>query len=370
MPNKRKIPFVNLKKAHKNIAKDIEKTTKKIFRKGVFILGEQVSLFEKEFASYLNVPYAIGVASGTDAITLALKALNIQKGQEVLLPVNSYPTAFAVAASGARLRLLDVHPNTFTMHPEKIESSITSSTKAIMVVHLYGQPAHLEPILKIAKKHKLYVIEDAAQAHGASYKGKKVGTFGDIGCFSFYPTKNLGAYGDGGMVVTHNKRIAAIVRELRMYGERKRYDSKRLGINSRLDELQAGILRVKLKKLDFYNSMRRKVAKQYIDGLSETGLFMPPYAKDLGHVYYLFVVRTKRRKKLMEFLAKNGVETAIHFPLLIHQVFAFKHLGYKKGDFPNAEEVSSEILSLPCYPELTGGDVTYVSRLVKKFLTV
>lgn len=362
---KKTIPFTNLVD---NLTDEVDEAIRKVLKKGRFILGEQVALFEKEFSSYLGVPFGVGVASGTDALILALRAIGITKGDEVIVPANSYPTAFAVAAAHGRARLVDINPDTFNIDEAQIEKVITRATKAIVVVHLYGQSADLEPILKIAKKHKLSVIEDCAQAHGALYKGKKVGTFGDIGCFSFYPTKNLGGIGDGGMVVTNKVKIAETVLSLRMYGEKARYKSNLLSTHSRLDEVQAAVLRVKLKKLDVQNKLRQDIAKAYEKHLIGTAVILPRLHPLAKHVYHLFVIRTKKRNKLQNFLHKNHVETAVHFPLPIHLVKPFLHLGYKKGDFPIAEKAALEILSLPCYPELKRTHVKHIATLVKRFL--
>lgn len=363
----RKIPFNNFKKKYQNQKRQIDQAMLRVLQRGIFILGQEVRSFEKEFASYLGVKYAIGVASGTDAITLSLKALGVGQNDEVIIPANSYPTAFAVAASGASIRLVDVDSLSLTIDPLEIERAITKNTRAIIPVHLYGRAANLLPVMKIAKKHKLFVLEDAAQAHGAQYNGKRVGTIGHIGCFSFYPTKNLGALGDGGMIVTNSKQLAETLRQLRMYGEKSRYQSERLGVNSRLDELHACVLRVKLKKLDEQNQLRFKIAELYRKNLQGLDILLPQSDRE-NHVYHLFVIRTKKRDQLMHSLKKNGVETGIHFPLPIHLVGSFENLPYKKGDFPNSERTAEEILSLPCYPELTYNEVIGVCNLIKKFL--
>ncbi len=367
MSYKIKIPMVNLSKNYQGLQKEIDQSVSKIFRKGQFILGENVSLFEKEFSRYLGVKYAIGVASGTDALILALKSLGINSQDEVIVPANSYPTALAVA-SVATPKLVDIDPRTLNMDISKIEKTITPKTRAILPVHLFGLAAEMRAILKIAKKHRLFVIEDAAQAHGASYEGKKLGTLGDLGCFSFYPTKNLGCCGDGGMVVTNNKKLAELIRQLRVYGEKKRYQSLRLGINSRLDELQAGILRVKLKRLDSYNQLRQKVAYHYFSCLKSDNLILPPKKSDGSHVYHLFTIRARERDNLKRYLEKHGIETNIHYPLPVHLVKAFSFLKYQKGDFPEAEKACREILSLPCYPELTNKQITSICNLLKSSL--
>lgn len=362
------IPLVDLNKGWRSLKNEIDKAIKNVLSAGKFILGENVASFEREFAQYLGVSYAVGVASGTDALILSLKALGIKSGDEVIMPVNAYPTAFAVWATGAKIRLVDIDLLTFNIDPSKIEKAITSRTRAIIPVHMYGQAADMEPISNIAKKHKLFLIEDVAQAHGAVYKGKKLGTLGDVGCFSFYPTKNLGCLGDGGLVVTKNYKIAQDIRELRMYGEKKRYQSERKSTHSRLDELQAAILRVKLKKLDLWNQKRNQIAKWYREELKNTEVILPQEKSSGSHVYHLFVIRTRERDRLRKFLIKNRVETGIHYPLPIHLVKAFSDLGYRKGDFPEAEKTSRQILSLPCYPELTRPQVGRICKLIKNFL--
>lgn len=367
MQNKKNIPFLELTKNYLEHKKVIDKTIQNVCKSGRFILGENVEKFEKEFAKYVEVGHCIGVKSGTDALLLALKALGIGQGDEVILPANSYPTAFAVAASHATIKLVDIDPQTHTIAVSKLEEAITKKTKVIIPVHLYGQSADMDGIMKIAKKHKLYVIEDAAQAHGGVYKGKKVGTIGDIGCFSFYPTKNLGCFGDGGAVVTNKLSIATTVRSLRMYGEGKRYQSTILGYNSRLDEIQAAILRVLLPTLDRNNKKRSAIASFYIKAFRDFPLQLPVEGENITSVFHLFVIQTKNRDKLKEFLHKNGVETSIHFPIPIHLVPSFSYLGYKKGSFPFAEQEASEVLSLPCYPQLAQKSLDYIFTLFKKY---
>lgn len=362
-----KIPLFDVAAVNKQFEKEYRKIFKTIFISGGFILGEQLVRFEKEFASYVGVRYAVGVASGTDAITLALKATGVEQGDEVIVPANSYPTAFAVAAAAKALRLVDIAPQTFTIDPSRIEKAITSKTKAIVPVHLYGQPADMDRIMAIAKKHRLAVVEDVAQAHGALFKNRKVGGIGDVGCFSFYPTKNLGGIGDGGMVVTNNERLANIVRELRMYGEATRYQSLRIGKNSRLDEIQAAFLRIKLRSLDSQNRLRQTIAKEYKRYLNNTSVVLPEEKPYSSHVYHLFVIRTKKRNQLKQFLLGKEKETGIHFPLPIHLVKAFSYLPYKKGDFKEAEQAAKEILSLPCYPGLSEKQVSVICALVKSF---
>jgi|DewCreStandDraft_4_1066084.scaffolds.fasta_scaffold01565_18 dTDP-4-amino-4,6-dideoxygalactose transaminase len=397
------IPLFTLERQNKILEKELDKAVKEVMRRGIFILGSKVTEFEEMFSRYIGTKYAVGVASGTDALTLSLFALGVGENDEVIIPANSYPTAFAVAAAGALPKLVDIDPFTYTIDPEKIVLAITKKTKAIIPVHLYGQPANMKKIMEIGKKYKLFIIEDCAQAHGAalsagtsmlskgveiSFKSKsdkslglpayrqgrlkekkiwkKVGSLGDVGCFSFYPTKNLGCFGDGGMVVTNNPEIAKRVRLFRMYGERERYNSVLLGKNSRLDELQAAILLVKLKHLDEWNEKRRGIAGKYLSRLGELGLpaRQRVYVK---HVYHLFVIRTGKREELKDYLLKKGIQTAVHYPLPIHLVSSFSFLGYKKGDFPESEKASREILSLPMFPELTFEEVEKVAEEIKNF---
>lgn len=364
---KKNVPFVNLKKNYLLHKKAIDAAVKDVFSSGNFILGKHVSLFEKEFASYQKIEYAISVASGTDALILSLKALAIGKNDEVIIPANSYPTAFAIAATGAIPRLVDINEDTYTMNPNLLEGVISKRTKAIVPVHLYGKAAAMKPILRIAKKYNIPVVEDAAQAHGAMYHGKKVGTIGDIGCFSFYPTKNLGAFGDGGMIVTKKKSIATKIQLLRNYGEKERYQSICLGTNSRLDEIQAAILRVKLLTLDQGNKKRQEIAEIYMKHLQNTSCILPSKSSS-EHVYHMFVIKVENRKHVMSYLASRGIETQIRFPYPVHTVKAFTYLGYKKGDFPVSEKAAKETLCLPCYPELPFSTVKSICNLLKKSL--
>lgn len=362
------IHSLNLKKNYQNSKKEIDLAIDLVLQSGKYILSENVSCFEKEFAQYLKVKYAVGVANGTDALILALRALGVNQDDEIIIPANSYPTAFAAAEVSRRIKLVDIDSQTLNIDPEKIEEKISKRTKVIIPVHLYGLISPMEEISRITKKHHLYLISDAAQAHGASLNGQKAGTISDLGCFSFYPTKNLGCFGDGGMVTTNNKRWAEKIRMLRMYGEKKRYQSLILGTNSRLDEIQAAILRVKLKSLDKLNQRRITIAKKYFKSLkNEKQIILPPLKSNLSHVYHQFVIQTPKRDALRDFLLKNGVETLPHYPLPIHLVKAFQFLDYKKGDFPKAEKAAGEIISLPCYPELSLKEVEKICSLVKKF---
>jgi dTDP-4-amino-4,6-dideoxygalactose transaminase len=363
------IPFFDLTDLHKSIQKELDRAIRKVIDRGNFILGEEVVAFEKEFARYVGVPYAVGVACGTDALTLSLRAHGIGAGDEVIVPANAYPTAFGVAQSGATIRLIDVNEDG-SIDPDILRRVLTRKTRAVVAVHLYGAPANLPAISKILRAythHRPILIEDAAQAHGAAIGNKKVGSIGDIGCFSFYPSKNLGALGDGGMVVTKNKTIAKTLRQLRMYGEASRYHSRFVSGTSRLDELQAALLRVKLRHLDWWVQKRRKVAARYIKGLDDVG-DITIVTKNLSEsAFHLFVIRTKRRDQLITFLSDRGIGTGVHYPTPVHTQYAFRHLRYKKGDFPISEALSRQTLSLPIYPHLTDKEIETVIGSIKSF---
>ena len=362
------IPLFNLSIQYKKIKKRIDVKLENSLSSGIYILGDEVRNFEKEFARYLGIKYAVGVACGTDALKISLKALGLNSKDEVILPANVYPTAFGVAESGVKIKLVDIDKNTYNLNQSLLEKVITKKTKAIVVVHLYGQPCQMDKVFQIAKKCKLLIIEDCAQAHGAEYKGKKVGTIGDIGCFSFYPTKPLGAFGDGGMIVTNNLEIYEKILMLRMYGEQKRYDSQILGYNSRLDELQAAILRVKLKYLDKWNQERIDKALIYRKNLLLIPeIKLPQDIEAVKNVYHLFVIRVQKRNSLQKFLKKKGILTGIHYPIPIHLVKSFRYLGYKKGDFLNSEKLSLEILSLPLYSGIKNEEILMVVKEIKKF---
>ena len=356
------IPMGDLKRQYYSIKEEIDNAIKSVLESGYFILGENVKSFEDEFSKYCNVKCGIGVASGTDAIQLALRACGIGAGDEVITVSNTaFPTAIAISYTGAKPVFVDID-KTYTIDISKIEEKISSKTKGILPVHLYGQPADMNPILEIAERFGLFVIEDACQAHGAEYKDEKVGSIGNIGCFSFYPTKNLGAYGDGGMVITNNEEVAEKLRLLRDYGQIKRYSHTIKGYNSRLDEIQAAILRVKLKKLDEWNEKRRRNAIFYNQLLEK--VITPVEKENSKHVYHLYVIRTKHRDELCEWLKAKGVSTDIHYPTPIHLQKAYADLGLEKGGLPVTEQYASEILSLPIYPELTEKEVLQITKII------
>ena len=370
-----KIPFGDLSRQYKKYKQEFDSIITSVFEKGSFILGENLSDFENNFAAYLGIKNAIGVANGTEAIFLALKALDIGEGDEVITVANTaVPTISAIDSAGAKPVFIDILENSYNMNPALIEDKINHKTKAIIPVHLYGNPCEMDSIMQIANKHGLKVIEDCAQAHGAKYKGKKVGTFGDIAAFSFYPSKNLGANGDGGMVVTDDNELAEKVRLLRNYGFKDRYNSILRGYNSRLDEIQAALLNFKLTKLDEWNMARIKIAQKYINGLKDTPLILPQLNLNINNnfdnfsVFHLFVVRCKeQRSKLIGYLLKEGITVLIHYPIPIHLQPAYNFLGYSSGDLPITEKLSQEILSIPIYPELEDKEIDYIIDKVRKF---
>lgn len=361
------VPFVDLFREHKIIEKEIIKKFKKILKNSDFILGEELFLFEKEFAEYSGARFAVGVSSGTDALYLSLLALGVGKGDEVITASNTFiATVYAILYTGAKPVLVDCEEKTYTMDVSMLEKKINKNTKAIIPVHLYGHPANMEEILKIAKKYNLKIVEDAAQATGAEYRNKKVGTFGDTGVFSFYPSKNLGACGDGGMIITDDQKIYEKIKIFRNYGQKEKYKHIDLGFNHRLDTLQAAILRIKLKYLDMWNSLRREIADEYRKRLQNVEEVVLPFEeKDVRHVYHLFVIRANRRDKLREYLLKRGISTGIHYPVPVFNQPVFKNLFQEK--FPLSEKISREIISLPMFPLLKREEVKYVAEEIKKF---
>lgn len=359
------IPFGDLKLQYQAIKIELDQAIQSVLDEGWFILGKNVSAFETEFAAYCDAAFAVGVGNGTDALQLALMACGVGPGDEVITsPLSATFTALAISAAGAIPTFIDIDADTYNIDPRKLEDAIGPRTKAIMPVHLYGQPAAMEPILAAARKHNLLVIEDAAQAHGALYKGHRTGTLGDVGCFSFYPSKNLGAFGDGGMVITNNPEIAEKLRILRNGGQKTRYDHQLIGVNSRLDELQAAILRVKLRYLEKWNHRRQHIAALYTALLGDSEVDPPVEIPDATHVCHLYVVRCKERDKLQKHLAERGVQTAIHYPTPIHLQGAYRWLNLRRGSFPVAERCAEQVLSLPVYPELTDAKVRQIAAHV------
>jgi len=366
------IPFFDLRGQYLTIQKKIDDAMCRVFARGWYVLGDEVRAFEQEFADYCNCGYAVGVGSGTDAIMLALIACGITPGDEVItVPNTAVPTVAAIVAAQARPVFVDVDPDTRTMDPMKLETFLKkrrpSKAKAVIPVHLYGHPADMTPILDIARRYGLTVIEDACQAHGAEYRAIKAGTLGDAGCFSFYPTKNLGAYGDGGMVVVNDENLAERLRMLRNYGEKEKYRNVIHGYNSRLDEVQAAVLRVKLRHLDGWNCRRRDIADLYDSLLSDTELSLPCAAQYARHIFHLYVVRSRRRDALQERLKLHGIHTLIHYPVPVHYQEAYQGLGYAQGDFPVSERLSLEILSLPLYPELDEERIRHICSVIREW---
>ena len=364
----KQVPFVDLKAQYNNLSKELDEALLKTTRSTAFILGPEVTKFEQEFAAYCHANHAIGVDSGTSALELILRSLGIGSDDEVITPANTFiATVLAISSSGAKPILVDADPDTYNIDVSKIEDVISDKTKAIMPVHLYGQPADMDAIWEIARRYDLFVIEDACQAHGAKYKGKRAGSLGHAAAFSFYPSKNLGAYGDGGMAVTNDEQIAASLKKLRNYGQSKKYHHETIGFNRRLDSLQASILRVKLQHLDSWNKARREHAKTYNRLLQGSTVKTPKTINHAKPVWHLYVVRVKNRDALQKSLSDCGVHTGIHYPIPIHMQTAYKHLGYQKGDFPVTEEYAQQILSLPMYAEMTSGQIQYVIDSILEF---
>ncbi|TFH72272.1 DegT/DnrJ/EryC1/StrS family aminotransferase [Gammaproteobacteria bacterium LSUCC0112] len=362
-----KIPFLDLKSAHEELRKDLQKAYDRVLESGSYILGKEVEQFEEEFSEYCQVSHSVGVGNGLDALHLILRAFGIGAGDEVIVPSNTYiATWLAVSYSGATPVPVEPDLATYNIDPMKVELAITSRTKAIIVVHLYGQPADMDPISVIAKKHGIKVIEDAAQAHGARYKGRRVGGLGDAAGFSFYPGKNLGAIGDGGAVTTNDADLADRVRMLCNYGSHIKYHNEVKGFNSRLDELQAAILRVKLENLDQWNLRRAEIAARYLKELSG-GKFLTPVVPDWAEpVWHLFVVRHVDRDLLHKILNSNGIGVLIHYPIPPHLQGAYTDLGHVKGSFPISELIHDEVLSLPIGPHISAQQLAMVIKEVRK----
>ncbi|MFC1699353.1 DegT/DnrJ/EryC1/StrS family aminotransferase [Candidatus Omnitrophota bacterium] len=372
MSIKQNIPVFDLKRQFRGIKKEVLNSAQEVLGTGSYILGKNVSSFEQEFAEYCGAKYAIGVGSGTDALKIALRACGIKPDQEVITtPFTFVATTEAIDNVGARIVFADIDLASYCFDPRELEKKITKKTKAILCVHLYGQPCNMRALTKLARKYNLKIIEDCAQATGAEYRGKKVGSLGDVGCFSFFPTKNLGGCGDGGMIVTNNKQIAQRARRLRIHGSRSKYDHVAHGYNSRLDELQAAILRVKLRQLDKWNQARRDKAGYYnqrLGALEEQGyIIRPREQQDTKHVYHLYILRVKNRSRLKDFLKSRGISTSYHYPIPLHLQRVYKHLGYRRGDFPRSELAAREIATFPFYPELMKKEIDYVVQAMFQF---
>ena len=391
------IPLIDLKAQYKSIAEDLDRVTKEVLSSAGYIMGSNVTEFEKEFAEYIGVKHAISVGNGTDALVIALKSLGIGAGDEVITtPFTFFATAETISAVGATPVFVDVEKDTFNIDPTKIEEKITNKTKAILPVHIFGQSAKMDEINAIAKKHNLKVIEDACQAVGSKYKGKNIGTLGDVACFSFFPTKNLGCAGDGGIIVTSDDNIATIARALRTHGSGEtgqkaynllnnineevktvknsddtvynplKYYNYLIGFNTRLDAIQAAILRVKLPHLDKWNAKRREIAKIYDENLKDTELVTPVIQEENESVYHMYILQSENREAILEKLKEKGVATGVYYPVPLHLQKVYKNLGYKEGDMPVAEYLSHRTFAIPVYPELNDEQVNYIIDSIKK----
>ena len=361
-----KIPFNTLDKQFYLYQDEYEKKALEILRKGWYVLGPEVKAFEEEFASYLNTPYVVGVDNGLNAIVMAVRALGIKKGDEVIVQANTYiASVMGITMNGATP--IFVEPDEYyNIDVDKIEEKISEKTKAILVVHLYGQASNMDKILELCEKYNLKLIEDCAQAHGAKYKNKMIGTFG-IGCFSFYPSKNLGCFGDGGAISTNNEKLDRDFRVLRNYGSEKRYYNEIVGYNSRLDELQAGLLRVKLEHIFELEEEREKIAQRYLNEIKNPLIQLPRIRENCSHVWHLFVIRVENREKFQKYLEENGIGSVIHYPIPPHLSEAYKYLRYREGDFPITENYAKTVLSLPLYNGMTKEELDYVIDIINKY---
>ncbi|MDZ7262332.1 MAG: DegT/DnrJ/EryC1/StrS family aminotransferase [candidate division KSB1 bacterium] len=363
-----KVPFVDLKAQYTAIASEIDEAINRVLNSSSFILGKEVEQFESDFARYCGVNYGVAVNSGTSALHLALLACGIGPGDEVITVPNTFvATVEAILYTGAKPVFVDIDPLSYNIDVNKIEEVITKKTRALIPVHLYGQPADMEPIKELASEHKLKIIEDACQAHGAEYKGQKVGSLADVGCFSFYPGKNLGAYGEGGMVVTNDREYYEKMKRLRDHGQSQKYFHSEVGFNYRMEGMQGAILRTKLKYLDQWTEARRKNAQLYNKLLKSSKVVVPQELRFVKHVYHLYVIRTEHRDELQQYLWNKGIATGLHYPVPIHLQKGYTFLGYKTGSFPVTEKYAQTILSLPMYPELTKGQIEYVVEGIESF---
>jgi len=362
-----KVPFVDLKIQYERIRHEIDQAIDMVINDSAFIGGKYLKKFEEEFAHFCETKYCVGVGNGTDALYIAMRALGIGKGDEVITVANSFiATSEAITMAGARVVFVDCYPETYNIDVEKAASAITPHTKAILPVHLYGQPANMPALKKIAEQYGLFLIEDASQAHGAEISGKRVGSFGDLACFSFYPSKNLGAYGDGGAVITDSEDLAMTCRKISDHGRVKKYDHEFEGVNSRLDGIQSAILSAKLKHLEDWTEKRRALAAFYGELLKDSGVITPRESEGVRHVYHLYVVRVKNRDAVQATLMDKGILTGIHYPIALPNLLAYRYQGYNPKDFPVATQFSREVLSLPIYPELERSRVEYVCQELRK----
>ena len=356
---------IDLKREYAEIKKEVLDATQRVLEGGRFVQGDECARFEAEFSQYVNARSGVGVNSGSDALYLAIRALGIGKGDEVITASHTFiSTADAIVRNNAKAVFVDVKSDTYCIDVDQIEKKTNRKTKAIVPIHLYGHSADMDPILEMADKHELLVIEDASQAHGAKYKGKPVGSLGDVGCFSFYPTKNLGAYGDAGILVTNSEELANRLRQFGNYGQLRKHYHDFVGTNSRLDEMQAAVLRVKLRHLDKWNERRRRIARTYNRLLADTHLVLPVEKNYASHVYHQYVVRAERREEFRKELQSRGVDTGIHYPVPVHMQKAYLDLGYKYK-LPVTESVSKAIVSLPMFAQLTDEEVSFVAEAIR-----
>ncbi|WP_339060560.1 DegT/DnrJ/EryC1/StrS family aminotransferase [Tepidibacillus marianensis] len=364
------IPMLDLSEQYQNLKEEIHQALEQVMSSSRFILGDNVKKLERDIADYSQVAYGIGVANGSDALHISLLACGIEAGDEVITtPFTFFATAGSIARIGAKPVFVDISPKTFNIDPTLIEEKITDKTKAIIPVHLYGQAVDMDPIREIAQKHHLLIIEDAAQAIGAEYKGERVGELGDMACFSFFPTKNLGAYGDAGMIVTNNEELAEKIRVIRVHGSKPKYYHHVLGYNSRLDEMQAAILNVKFPHLNEWSELRRKNAAFYSQLLADIDEVITPYeVENSYHIYHQYTIRVKERDQLQAYLKEQGVQTMIYYPMPLHVQPVFSDLGYKEGDFPESEQAAKEALSLPMFPELKKEQQEYIVDKIRDFI--
>lgn len=390
------IPLIDLKAQYNSLAEELNKATIDVLSSANYIMGKNVLEFEKEFAEFIGVKHAISVGNGTDALVVSLKAMGIGEGDEVITtPFTFFATAESISAVGATPVFVDVNKEDFNINVSKIEEKITSKTKAIMPVHIFGQSCDMDAINEIAKKYNLFVIEDACQAIGGKYKGKRIGALGDVACFSFFPTKNLGCAGDGGMIVTNNDNLATIIRALRTHGSGEngqkaynlinnideeiakvenandtvynplKYYNYLIGFNTRLDAIQAAILRVKLKEIDNWNSKRREIVEIYNEALKDQPLVTPFSSEDVEHVYHMYILQSENREEVLKGLKDKGVATGVYYPIPLHLQKVYKNLGYKEGDMPVAEYLSHRTFAIPVYPELTEEQINYIIDSIK-----
>ena len=363
-----KIPFLDLTAQYHSLRPEIDNAVRRVMERGSFILGEEVAGFEQEFAAFCGAQQAVATASGTEALQLALLACDVGVGDEVITSAfTAVATIAAIEMTGARPILVDIDPHRYTLSPTCVQAALSPRTRAMIPVHLFGCPADLSPLLDLACAHPIHLIEDCAQAHGAAYLSKQVGTWGELGAFSFYPSKNLGAYGDGGAILTNDNNLAEKLRKIRQFGWNPNRISEEKGINSRLDEIQAAILRVKLPHLPAWNDRRRELARLYQSLLSDSGIPLPLFPADSEPVFHLYVIRHPRRDELLKFLATREIQALVHYPVPIHLQPAYANLGYQMGSLPETELASSEVLSLPLFPEMKEDEVIQVCRAILDF---